>query len=210
MTEALRIQSPNILFHVINRGNAKQVIFREAQDFRLYLELLSKYKTKFDIRIYHFALMSNHVHLLLEATRENTMSKFMQGLTIAYTKRFNKKYQSVGHVWQARFRSIPIETDSYYLQCARYIGLNPIRANLVRHPIEYPWSTYSHSTQQSSFSWIDTHPLLQELQKKKNAYQQLVENEIEQARQHRSQNFSRFSIYGTPKFIKAFSDLRYL
>ena len=112
-----RIQAANTLFHVINRGNGRQRIFRAPRDYREYLDLIARFKEKFDIRLYHFVLMTNHVHLLLEAVRaDGALSGFMQGLTLAHTRRFNARYKSVGHVWQGRFKSILIDRDAYFLQ----------------------------------------------------------------------------------------------
>jgi len=214
MSELLRIQSPHILFHIINRGNARQNVFIDDADFLLYLELLGRYKRKYDINIYHYVLMSNHVHLLIETTKAETISKFMQGLTISYTKRFNHKYHSIGHVWQARFKSIPIETEHYYLRCARYIELNPVRAQIVPHAIDYPWSSYRHSIQQDNHSWLDIHPLMLEYQATQipniNPYEQFVQEELPNAQQNLMQRFSLQASYGDPTFIKTISDLRYL
>ncbi len=210
MSEPLRSQSPHILFHVISRGNARQTIFRDEEDFYLYLGLLQRYKKKFGIQIYHFVLMSNHVHMLLEPTRGNTLSRFMSGLNLTYTKRFNKKYDSVGHVWQGRFRSIPIEADDYYLRCARYIELNPVRAKMVEHPKDYPWSSYTQSTQPSLTSWIDTHPLLEDFNKRGakkelSPFQTFVESELHHSKQDLSETFSRLPVYGSHHFRKQFS-----
>ncbi len=212
MSELLRIQSPNILFHVINRGNAKQIIFHDEQDFQLYLDLLQHYKKKFDVRIYHFVLMSNHTHLLLEPMQENTISRFMLGIDLTYARYFNQKYHGVGHVWQSRFRSIPIEADEYYLRCARYIELNPVRANIVHHPLDYPWSSYAQLVQPSSTSWTDTHPLLADVQKTnkedKNAFQTYVEDAVQNLEQGKHETFARLPAYGSAHFIRRFSELR--
>lgn len=212
MSELPRIQSPNILLHVINRGNAQRTIFCDEHDFRLYIELLQHYKKKFNVHVYHFVLMSNHVHLLVEPMQEDTISKFMLGLTMTYARRFNQKYSAVGHVWQGRFRSIPIEADGYYLRCARYIELNPVRANIVSHPTDYPWSSYFQSTQPSPTSWIDTHPLLVDFRKAnrggEDAFKSYVEDGLRVSTQDQNERFSRLPAYGSLYFIRRFLESR--
>ncbi len=202
MTHRLRIQNAGVLFHVINRGNGRQTIFRDEEDFEYYQRLLWRYKQKFTLQIYHFILMSNHIHLLLETTKANTISGFMKGLTVAYTRYFNKKYQCVGHAWQGRFQSIPIETVSYYLRCARYIELNPLRAGIVSHPKEYPWSSYLFFTGEKSCIWLDTHQVLKEFSG--YSYKYFVESDIPKPLVHQSECFSSLPVYGDENFVRTF------
>ncbi len=86
--------------------------------------------------------MNNHVHLLMVTKENSSLSKIMQGLNLTFTLWFNKKYGKLGHLWQDRFRSALIEKDNYLLECGRYIKRNPLRANLVKDPKEYLWSSY--------------------------------------------------------------------
>lgn len=204
MSERLRIQSANVLFHVISRGNAKQIVFHDADDHLRYLELVCRYKVKYRMRVYHYVPMNNHAHFLIEPTRDGTLSKFMMCLTLAYTKYYNKKYGCVGHVWQGRFRAIPIETDAYYLRCAIYIELNPVRARVVEHPSDYPWSSYRVSSAHSSHEWLDAHPLLEPLQiatDGQNRYESLVIDEIQRTIMQRSETFSFHPVYGKQEFL---------
>ncbi len=142
MSRPLRPQEPNILFHVINRGNNRQQLFQSESDYEEFLELIRRYKKKFAVRIYHYALMPNHIHLLVEPSKKGSLSSFMQGLTLAHTYRFHKRHSSSGHAWQGRFKSTVIETDEYFLECGRYIELNPVRAQIVDCVSQYPWSSY--------------------------------------------------------------------
>lgn len=204
MSERLRIQSANILFHVIERGNARQVVFHDVSDHIRYLELIYRYKVKYRMRIYHYVLMNNHVHILVEPTRDGTLSKFMMCLTLAYTKYYNKKYGCVGHVWQGRFRAIPIQTDAYYLRCAVYIELNPVRARIVEHPSEYPWSSYHASSARSSHDWLDEHPLLESLKAAdnvRNQYEALIIDEMQRVVMQRPETFSQHPVYGKKEFL---------
>ncbi len=211
MSQPRRIQSENILFHIINRGNAKQPLFYDDADRQLFLELLRRYKLKYQLRVYHYVLMTNHIHLLLEPTIPQTISKFMQGLTGAYAQRFNQKYRSVGHVWQSRFRSIPIETDSYYIRCAQYIELNPVRAGIVEHPSGYAWSSYAQSARLLSNQWLDVQPLLRELQIRQIdgtlMYNSLIDQELEKIREQKQECLTQFAIYGGTDFMSRFAPL---
>ena len=87
--------------------------------------------------------MNNHIHLLLKSSYRQSLSKAMQGIGLAYTLWYNRKYRRVGHLWQDRFKSYPVEVDAYLLECGRYIERNPVRASIVSYPEEYCWSSYN-------------------------------------------------------------------
>jgi putative transposase len=142
MPRALRLIVDHECYHVINRSNAGQLIFGSPPAYLEYQALLEKYVNKFDIRIYHYVLMPNHVHLLLEPTNGN-LPRFMQALTLAHTRRVHRRQKTYGHLWQGRYKSFHIDKDAYFLQCGKYIELNPVRAGIVTNPSDYPWSSYS-------------------------------------------------------------------
>ena len=140
MPRTARIVFPSMPYHVISRGNNREPIFQEKEDFEKYLEICRRYKDQYEFKLYHWVLMSNH--LLVETKENNLLSKIMQGINLAYTIWFNRKNGKVGHLWQDRFKSGVIDRDSYLLECGRYIERNPLRARLVRDVEEYPWSSY--------------------------------------------------------------------
>lgn len=142
MARPLRITVPNLPFHILDRGNNRQVVFRGEQDFVYFLKLLKKYKKKLKFKLYHFCLMPNHIHLMIEPTVEGSLPKIMMRLTLAYSSFFNKKYRGVGHVWQGRYKSSLIDKEDYFIQCGVYIELNPVRAGLVARPEDWRWSSY--------------------------------------------------------------------
>lgn len=129
-------------YHVMVRGNNRLPVFMDDLDRQQWLIFLSRYKHRFHFRLYAYVLMPNHVHLVLQPAVGTTISRLMQCLTIAYTKYFNERHQRVGHVFQGRFRSRLIETDTYLLVASRYVHLNPVRAQLARRPADYLWSSY--------------------------------------------------------------------
>jgi putative transposase len=132
----------NACYHVTTRGNQKQTVFREEDDYRKYLEVLKRAMRKYDIQVYSYCLMCNHVHLLIEPKSGRAISKFMQWMNRGYAAYFNTKYEAVGHLWQGRFRSKPILKDEYLINCALYIEANPVRAGLVEDLAKYEWSSY--------------------------------------------------------------------
>ena len=141
MPRPLRLVLKHECYHVINRSNSGQLIFDSPGSYLEYQALLLRYTNKFSVRIYHYVLMPNHVHLLVEPMKDN-LSKFMQAITLSHTRRYNNRQNLHGHLWQGRYKSIHIHKDEYFLQCGRYIERNPVRANLVTEPLEYPWSSY--------------------------------------------------------------------
>ncbi len=139
MARKPRVHFPAALYHVIARGNQKQAIFRDERDFRTYLSYLSEYKKRHCFRLYAFALMENHLHLLLEVG-ESPLSKIMQVLQFRYTRYFNKRYRKIGHLFQGRYKAILCEREAYLLELVRYIHLNPVRGGVVEDPGRYPWT----------------------------------------------------------------------
>ena len=142
MPRPLRITVPNLPFHVLDRGNNRQIIFHDDEDFVYFLKLLKKYKKELKFRVYHFCLMPNHIHLMIEPTIEGTLPKIMMRLTLAYSSYFNRKYRGVGHVWQGRYKSSLIDKEDYFIWCGLYVELNPVRAGLVARPEDWRWSSY--------------------------------------------------------------------
>jgi len=138
MARRPRIHFPNALYHVIARGNQRQDIFLDEQDYQRYLSYLSEYKSRHQFHLYAYALMRNHVHLLLEV-EVTPLSKIMQGLQFRYTRYCNRRYGNVGHLFQGRYKAILCDKDAYLLELVRYIHLNPIRSHLVGDLAGYRW-----------------------------------------------------------------------
>lgn len=143
MPRKARIILENAYYHIITRGNQKQPVFGDRQDYKVYLNLLAKYKKKYRFKIYCFCLMPNHVHLIIGVPDGNILNKIMHGINLSYTLHFNYKYTKVGHLWQDRFKSRVIQKDAYLFECINYIEANPVRADLCLSPKEYPWSSLS-------------------------------------------------------------------
>ncbi len=154
MSIPLRIQIENGMYHIIVRGNNKQDIFINPEDYTFFLKILEQACKKFKITIYTYCLMSNYYHLHIE-TKEANLVKFMHWLNTEYVININFKYKRTGHLFEGRYKSILVDKDTYCLSLNRYIHLNPVNAGLVKYPGDYLWSSYS--------SYLRGHPLIQGL-----------------------------------------------
>jgi putative transposase len=141
MARPLRIHIPGALYHVMSRGNARQEIFLDADDYAYFLERLSATSARFDVMCRAYCLMPNHFHLLVEPDRF-PLSRMMHQLNSTYSQRFNLRHERVGHVLQGRFKALLIDVEDYFRRVLRYIALNPVRAELVVHPKDWAWSSY--------------------------------------------------------------------
>jgi putative transposase len=127
--------------HVIQRGNNRHVCFFAEADYAIYLDKLRESSEKYKVSIHAFVLMTNHVHLLLTPKDEMGVGRMMQALGRFYVRYVNTIYQRSGTLWEGRYKSTLVDSDAYYLTVSRYIELNPVRAGMVDHPIDYPWSS---------------------------------------------------------------------
>ena len=141
MARKPRIEFPGAFYHVIARGNRRQVIFHDTADRHTYLERLEHYRQRYHLTVHAYVLMANHVHLLLE-TREVPLAKFMQALQFTYTRYYNRRYATSGHLFQGRYQAIVCDRDAYLVELVRYVHLNPGRLKRPVDPWRYPWSSH--------------------------------------------------------------------
>jgi len=128
-------------YHVMARGHTREAVFADPQDTRAFLGLLDRYRQRFGVRLYHYCLMTNHFHLLLQLDDCRRLSALMAGLLLVYARHCNRKHGFVGHLWKGRFKSPVIQREGYWLSCGRYIERNPVEAGLASEPLSYPWSS---------------------------------------------------------------------
>jgi putative transposase len=159
MPRQARIIPPEGFLHVISRGNNHRKLFLAKNDFKIFYMLLNKLKEEESIRIYHYCLMSNHVHLLAGVGENSNISRFMKRLGLKYFYHYKKKHNYTGHLWQDRFKSKIIERDEYLIQCGKYIELNPVRAGIVKIAEDYPYSSYLYYGLGIQDKLIDDDPL---------------------------------------------------
>jgi len=137
-----RLYVPGCPQHIIQRGNNRQACFFADSDYSFYLSKLNEARKKFNVKLHAFVLMINHVHLLATPSNQSSISKMMQSLGRNFTGYINSTYQRTGSLWEGRYKSTLLDSDQYLLTVSRYIELNPVRANMVSHAFEYPWSSY--------------------------------------------------------------------
>lgn len=160
--------APNTISHVYNRGNNKEIIFRDEEDYRAFLFRLAlalgfdkedlKSNNIFNfphsriritpekigsLKLHAFCLMPNHFHLLIEQVGETSISKFLSRVFTSFSKFINLKYKRVGHVFQDEFKAVPVESNPQLMWNSAYIHMNPVVANLVDKPEDYLWSSYN-------------------------------------------------------------------
>lgn len=142
MPRTARIRSANTTFHIVQRGNNRNTTFFHADDFHTYTNLLVTACDRYGCKLHAYVLMTNHVHLLMTSGDRDSISKTMQYTSGNYVRTINDRDARTGSLWEGRFRSSPVEADSYCLACYRYIELNPVRAGMVATPGDYRWSSY--------------------------------------------------------------------
>ena len=142
MPRTARIIIPDAFYHILNRGNNKEVIFIDDVDFIFFLQQVKKYKEKFGVKIYHYCIMPNHYHFLVKSQISNDLIKFVHAIMFIYAQHMQRKYNKIGHIWQGRYKSSLIEKEDYLLRCGYYIEDNSRRAKLVKELKDWPWSSY--------------------------------------------------------------------
>lgn len=134
---------PNVPQHIIQRGNNRQVIFAAEADYQYFRDALVEAAEKHELAIHAYVWMTNHIHLLATPANENSISKVFQSVGRKYVQYFNFTYKRSGTLWEGRYRSTVVDSEQYLLTLMRYIEFNPVRAGMVTHPMDYPWTSYS-------------------------------------------------------------------
>lgn len=129
-----------MVYHVLNRANARLKIFSSDDDYAAWERILAEAIERFDMRVLAYCLMPNHWHLLAWPRHDGDLSRFVGWLTLTHTQRWHAQRGSggSGHLYQGRFKSFPVEGDDHYLNVARYVERNALRAVLVRRAEQWP------------------------------------------------------------------------
>ncbi len=145
-----REKSSTGIYHVMLRGINKQRIFEDKEDYEKMLQTLKEYKEKCGYEVYGFCLMSNHIHILMKEGEEE-LGKVFRRIGASYVYWYNWKYKRSGSLFQGRYRSEPVENDSYFLTVLRYIHQNPLKARIEKEITKYPWSSYNEYLEGEGF-----------------------------------------------------------
>jgi len=154
-----RVVVPNFAHHIVQRGHNRQVVFATEDDFLYYLDTLKTWKLEYEVKVYGYCLMTNHIHLVLEPPDEVAeLGRLMKRLAGRQTRYVNRLEGRRGTLWESRYKSSPIQTDEYLLSCCRYVDLNPVRARMVAVPQDYRWSSFRAKAGWEQSSWLDEDP----------------------------------------------------
>ena len=187
------------IYHVINRGNGGATVFHKDGDYRAFLDLLTVAKCTYMVKVFGFCLMPNHFHLVLQPAGNNALGPFMQWWMTSHVRRYHQHYRSRGHVWQGRFKSFPIQHDGHFLTVIRYVVRNPVRAGLVPHTHEWPWSSLRYG------EMIDPWPVERPVNVEQWINEPLFDHELQRLREC----VNRQSPFGTPAWARpAFTHFR--
>jgi putative transposase len=182
MARLPRLTLANYPHHIIQRGNNRQPICLDPEDFQTLRELLGGAAQKFGVAVHAYVLMDNHFHGLVTPSTDEALPKMMQSVGRAYVRYFNDRHQRSGTLWEGRYKSTLIQTDRYLLACMAYIDLNPVRSGTVGQARDYPWSSHSHYVGASTDKMLTPHPMVWGLGNtpfaREAAYAQLVQSGI--------------------------------
>lgn len=206
MPRTARIAPQENIYHILTRGNNRKVIFKDKSDYARYIEILRHYKQKYRFLLYHYALMGNHIHLVLEPTAKGgRLAEIMKGINLSYAQYYKKKYKHTGHFWQDRYKSIIISDDEYLLACGSYVELNPVRAGIIKDPKDYRWSSYLVYAYGQRDSLIDVYGIYRGLSgaesKRQKKYREFVRGMMETKKAQKGE-MEKKQVYGSETFIR--------
>ena len=183
MARLARLNLAGVPQHIIQRGNNRQATFFCDDDYAVYLDKLQQYGKKYKVALHAYVLMTNHVHLLMTPCTSSGASQLMQSLGRYYVRYINQTYRRSGTLWEGRYKSTLVDEERYFLTVSRYIELNPVRAKMVEHPKDYPWSSYPHNALGQDIDLITSHSCYNALgadrELRATAYRGLFENHIQ-------------------------------
>lgn len=144
MARLPRLTLPGHLHHILQRGNNRQPIFADREDYETMLALLADNAPRHGIAVHAYVLMGNHFHLLATPSTAEGLPQWMQAVGRRYVQYFNRRHGRTGTLWEGRYRCAILEPERYLLPAMVYLDWNPVRAALVAQPADYPWSSHAH------------------------------------------------------------------
>ncbi|PIX15008.1 MAG: hypothetical protein COZ15_05360 [Elusimicrobia bacterium CG_4_10_14_3_um_filter_49_12_50_7] len=191
-------------YHVLSRGHNKRKIFHEDSDFFKYLKILKAAKIAYSFKIYHFSLIPNHVHLILNTKKGEDLTMAMRFINQHYAQYYRSKYGGSGYVWQDRFKSFLIQSGIYMLRCGIYIELNSVMAGLVNNPEDYRWSSSGIYISGKKSDLVDFDPEYEAISgnkdERRRVYLKYLRDGLKEKRSLK--RYFREGAYGDAAFIK--------
>jgi putative transposase len=154
-----RFYLPGIPVHIVQRGHSREPVFFENDDYVAYLDWLGEAAARYGCALHAYVLMTNHIHILATPEQQNSISLMMQYTGRFYVPYINHSYGSSGTIWEGRYKASMIHDEDYLLACMRYIELNPVRADMVKTPRAYRWSSYRANGLGEANKLVQSHPL---------------------------------------------------
>ncbi len=154
-----RVHLDGVPLHIVQRGHNREPCFFGEEDYQAYLYWLGEALNKEQCALHAYVLMTNHVHLLVTPRRAKSIPRLVIALGRRYVQYINTTYRRTGTLWDSRYKSSLIQTETYLLACQRYIELNPVRAAMVDDPAHYRWTSYRHNALGQANPYLTPHPL---------------------------------------------------
>lgn len=177
MSRQSRIFIEGLSVHVIQRGLNSMTIFQRNADYQVFLAVLRMAALNRCVAVHGYVCMTTHVHIIVTPSAPGSLPRMMKEVDSGYVRYYNRLYKRTGTLWNGRYRSFSIDTDSYWLTCLRYVEQNPLRAGMVPSPEAYRWSSYPAHAFGHEPSWLTPHPVYQALgttpEKRQLAYRAL-------------------------------------
>ena len=185
MARPPRFFIPDVSVHVIQRGNNRNPIFGDHADYDVFLAFLRTASHRYGVAVHGYTLMTNHSHLVVTPEDAQALPRTMKELGGRYVQYYNRKHQRIGTLWSGRYRALLIDDERYWLTCLRYVEQNPVRAQMVRAPEAYPWSSYRVHALGEDPDWLQLHSsylaLGQNTQERLTAYRALFRAPVTEA-----------------------------
>jgi putative transposase len=150
---------PDVPLHVIQRGNNRVAMFREAPDFSFMGAWMHRAARNYRVAVHAYVLMTNHIHVLATPESATSLPRMMQALGRAYVRYFNEAHGRTGTLFEGRYKAAIVDDERYLLSCMRYIELNPVRAGLAGTPADYPWSSFKANALGRFDPLVTPHPV---------------------------------------------------
>lgn len=171
MPRKQRFYLPDVPVHIVQRGHSREPVFFENDDYTAYLGWLGEAADRYGCVLHAYVLMTNHVHILATPETEKSISLMMQYIGRRYVPYINHSYGTSGSIWEGRYKASMIHDEEYLLTTMRYIELNPVRADMVKTPRSYRWSSYRANALGEENPLITPHALFMKLGRSQAARQ---------------------------------------
>ena len=201
MSRPLRIQYPGALYHVMNRGTARQPTFTDDSDCQAFLDTVAEAFRLWEIEVFAYSLMGNHYHLCLRTPKGN-LSRVMRHVDGIYTQRFNRRHGCDGPLFRGRYRAILVDADEYLAAVVRYIHLNAVKAGMATMPEDYRWASHGYYyAGKGAPNWLNTGEVLDQIGGRKAFHEFVLSgNEESVERYYAAQR--QIPILGSEEFIE--------